>query len=106
MNSAPQIIAAMLAWGMAVAFVLADRDSPTSRASSAFLLSIGVSIFVITQFDMPMRAAGPVPWWGGVFALPEVLSFYFAHEWILRVRRTIPAGGLQTRFADNQLRVG
>jgi adenylate cyclase len=106
MNSAPQIIAAMLAWGMAVAFVLADRDSPTSRALSVFLFSIGVSIFVISQFDMPMRAAGPVPWWGGVFALPEVLSFYFGHEWILRVRRTIPAGGLQTRFADNQLRVG
>ena len=106
MSIAPQIIAAMLAIGMALAFVLADRDAPTSRALSAFLLSIGVSIFVDTLADPLLRSGADYPWWIGALAIPEVLSFIFAHEWILRVRRTIPAAGLQTWFADRQLRVG
>ena len=106
MSTSPQLIVALLAVGMAVAFVLADRDSPTSRALSAFLVSVGVSIAVTSHIELPLLASGSYPWWGGVFALPEVLAFLFAHEWILRVRRTIPAGKLYTRFADNQIRIG
>ncbi len=105
MSTAPQIIASLLALGMAFAFVLADRDSPTSRALSLFLVAVGASIAVSSLIEQPLRASGSYPSWGGIFALPEVLAFVFAHEWILRVRRTIPAGTLRTRFADNQLRV-
>ena len=105
MNATPQIIVAMLAMGMAVAFVLADRDAPTSRALSLFLASVGVSIAVRAMIENPLQLRADYPAWGGLLALPQVCAFLFSYEWILRIRRTIPAGGLQTKFADNQLRL-
>jgi adenylate cyclase len=103
-NTAP-IISALIAFGMAVAFIVADRRSPTSRALASFLASAGASILVTTQIELRYIESQEYPWWGGVFALPEVLAFLFGYEWLLRVRRTIPAGNLRTGFADNQLRV-
>lgn len=105
MSATPQVIVAMLAMGMALAFVLADRDAPTSRALSLFLASVGVSIAVRALIEIPLRERADYPAWGGLLALPQVCAFIFACEWILRIRRTIPAGGLQTKFADNQLRL-
>lgn len=90
---------------MALAFIVADRQSPTSRALASFLAAVGVSIIVTTQIELRYVAVGPYPAWGGIFALPEVLAFVFGYEWLLRVRRTIPARNLSIRFADNQLRV-
>lgn len=101
----PQIIVAMLAMGMALSFVLADRDSPTSRALSLFLAAIGVTIIVRAVIELPLLARAVYPLWGGILAVPQVLAFIFANEWILRIRRTIPARGLQTTFADNLLRL-
>lgn len=104
MQSNGQIIAAMLALGMAIAFFLADRRSPTSRAFSMFLASVGASIAVTSQIELRLLA-GIYPAWGGFLALPEVFAFVLGYEWLLRVRRTIPSRNLKTRFADNQLRV-
>lgn len=101
----PQLIVALLALGMALAFIVADRRSPTSRALSLFLASVGISIGVAVLIAIPFHARHGVPWWSAVFALPETLSFIFAFEWILRVRRTVPTRNLKTRFADRQLRV-
>jgi len=91
--------------GMALAFVIADRSSPTSRALGLFLMSIGVSIGVGSQISYPRHYYGIVEWWDGVFAIPETMAFVFAYEWILRVRRTVPAAGLRTDGPDNLLRV-
>lgn len=104
-DTTPHIMASLLAMGMALAFVLADRGSPTSRALAMFLTSIGVSIGVTSQIAYPLHHAGTIYWWDGAFALPEAAAFYFAYEWILRVRRTVPAAGLQTTAADRLLRV-
>jgi adenylate cyclase len=104
LNTAP-IISALIAFGMALAFILADRESPTSRALSSFLAAVGVSILVTTQIELAFIAAAEYPAWGGLFAMPEVLAFLFGYEWLLRVRRTIPAGHLNIRFGDNALRV-
>jgi len=103
-NSAP-IVAALLAFGMAIAFIVADRQAPTSRALSSFLAAVGLSIAVSTQIELRYISANDYPAWGGLFALPEVLAFLFGFEWLLRVRRTIPARNLSIRFGDNQLRV-
>ncbi len=105
MNTTPQIIVSLLALGMALAFSLADRNSPTSRWLSLFLAAVGITIAVSSQIEIPLRDQGRYPAWGGIFALPEVLAFLFAYEWILRVRRTIPARELRTQFADKQLRI-
>lgn len=89
---------------MALAFILADRRSPTSRALAVFLSFVGLSIAIDVLLVMPMRLAYGVVRWEGVFAIPEVLAFVFAYEWVLRVRQTIPAGKLNTRGADRLLR--
>lgn len=104
-DTTPHIITSLLAMGMALAFIIADRSSPTSRALALFLASVGVSIGVGSQIAYPRHYAGIVEWWDGVFAIPETLSFFFAYEWILRVRRTIPAAGLKTSGPDRLLRI-
>ncbi len=104
-ETTPQIIVSLLALGMSLSFIVADRNSPISRVLAAFLACIGISIAIGVMFALPMHLAGRTPAWAGLFALPEALSFILAYEWLLRVRRTIPAGGLQTRFADNLLRI-
>ncbi len=104
-DTTSQIITALLAMGMALSFIIADRSSPTSRALALFLASVGVSIGIGSQIAYPRHYAGIVSWWDGVFAIPETLAFFFAYEWILRVRRTVPAAGLKTRGPDMLLRV-
>jgi class 3 adenylate cyclase len=105
MDTTPQIIAALLALGMALAFIVADPQSPTSRMLALFLTAVGVTIVLTSQIELPLIRSRAYPWWGGIFAVPEVFAFVFAYEWVLRVRRTIPARNLTTRFADNLLRV-
>ena len=101
----PQVIVALMCLGMALAFAIADRRSPTSRALSLFLACVGLSIGVGALVALPFHARHGLQWWSGLFALPETLAFLFAYEWILRVRRTVPTRNLKTRFGDRQLRV-
>lgn len=104
-DTTPHIITSLLAMGMALAFIIADRSSPTSRALALFLASVGISIGVGSQIAYPLHYAGSIAWWDGVFAIPETLAFFFAYEWILRVRRTVPAAGLKTMGPDKLLRI-
>jgi len=104
-DTTAQVITSLLAMGMALSFIIADRSSPTSRALALFLASVGVSIAIGSQIAYPRHYYGIVEWWDGVFAIPETLAFFFAYEWILRVRRTVPAAGLKTRGPDMLLRV-
>ena len=105
MDTTPQIIASLLALGIALAFIVADRQAPTSRALSIFLASIGITIALYSQVELRFLRDNDYPAWGGIFAIPDVFAFYFGYEWLLRIRRTIPARNLRTRFGDNQLRV-
>jgi len=104
-DTTPHIITALLAAGMALAFIVADRDSPTSRALALFLASIGLAIGIGSQIAYPMHFRGVVESWDGLLAIPEAMAFFFAYEWILRVRRTVPAAGLKTQGPDRLLRV-
>jgi class 3 adenylate cyclase len=100
-----QIIVSLLALAMAMAFIVADRQSPTSRALAWFLWSVGVAIATGVLIALQMHQDRGIAAWDGVFALPEMLAFIFAYEWVLRVRRTVPARNLNTRGADYGLRV-
>jgi len=104
-DTTPHIITSLLAMGMALAFIVADRSSPTSRALALFLASVGVSIGVGSLIAYPRHYYGLVEWWDGVFAIPESAAFFFAYEWILRVRRTVPSAGLKTAGPDRLLRI-
>jgi class 3 adenylate cyclase len=104
-DTTPHVITSLLAMGMALAFVIADRTSPTSRALGLFLAAVGVSIGVGSQIAYPLHFDGTIAWWDGLFAIPETAAFFFAYEWILRVRRTVPSAGLKTEGPDRLLRI-
>jgi len=104
-DTTPQIITSLLAMGMALAFIVADRSSPTSRALALMLAAVGVAIGVGSLIAYPRHYAGVIAWWDGLFAIPETAAFFFAYEWVLRVRRTVPSAGLKTRGPDALLRV-
>lgn len=99
------LIVAIAALGMSLAFYVADRDSPTSRVLSLFLVCLGGSIALDVLVANPYHAKYGIPAWDGVFAWPQVLAGFFAFEWLLRVRRTVPAGSLNTRGGDGLVRV-
>ena len=101
----PHVITALLALGMAIAFTAADRRSPTSRALGLFLGTVGFAIALGTLVARPVYAQQGVPAWGGLFAIPEMLAFVFAYEWLLRVRRTVPTRNLYTEGPDRLLRI-
>ena len=104
-DTTPHLITSLLAMGMALAFIFADRSSPTSRALALFLGSVGLAIGVGSQVAYPLHYRGEIHAWDGVFAIPDAMAFVFACEWILRVRRTVPAAGLKTSGPDALLRV-
>lgn len=106
MDTSAQLIASLLALGVALTFIVADRQAPTSRALAMFLASIGVSIALFSLVEIRYIRDNDYPAWGGVFAIPDVLAFWFGHEWLRRIRRTIPARNLRTRMGDVLLRVG
>jgi adenylate cyclase len=97
------ILVCLVALGMALAFISADRDSPTSRwlaLTFAFIgIAIDLNIVVAVTWQPPL-------WLQGLFAIPESLAIIALLEWIYRVRRTVPAGNLDTRTGDGALRAG
>jgi adenylate cyclase len=104
-NTTAPVIVALLAVGMALAFLLADRHSPTSQALALFLAFTGVAIAIDVVWVLPMRAREGVVPWEGLLAIPQVLAFIYAYEWVLRVRGTIATNNLNTRGPDRLLRI-
>lgn len=100
----PYFITALIALGMAWAFVRADPDAATSRALSLALAAVGISI-IANNGAFELARNGSLPVWARWFVVPEIIAFCAVFEWVLRVRRTIPAGELRTRFGDKALRV-
>jgi adenylate cyclase len=99
----PQILVSLVALGMALAFVIADRQSPTSRALAAALFFIGLAI-VLNAGYLGQRYGAPA--WSGWLALPESGAMVAVLEWVLRVRRTVPAGERDVQLGDFMLRLG
>src|SRR5688572_12516103 len=96
-------VVSLIALGMALAFIAADRESPTSRALAVGFAFVGISI----DLNIVVGVQYPVPAWvTGWFGVTEALAMIAILEWIWRVRRTVPAGKLNTRFGDYALRLG
>ncbi len=103
MDLTQYVLVSLVALGMALAFIVADRDSPTSRALALGLAFIGIS----TDLNIVVGVQWPVPVWvSGWFGITEAIATYAILEWILRVRRTLPAGDLNTKTGDVALRLG
>lgn len=104
MELTAHVLVSLLALGMAIAFVSADRHTPSSRALATGFASMGVSIFANVVLLQQFPQIEP---WVGWLAIPETVSMICILEWILRVRRTVPAAPeLNTRGGDRALRIG
>lgn len=102
-DTTAHIAVCIVALGMALAFISADRESATSRwlALSFAFIGISIDLNIVTPFRFPVPL-----WLQGVFAIPEALSIIALLEWVYRVRQTVPAGNLDTRTGDYVLRIG
>jgi len=102
-DTTAHIAVCIVALGMALAFISADRESVTSRwlALTFAFIGIAIDLNIVTPFRFPVPL-----WLQGIFAIPEALSIICLLEWIARVRQTVPAGNLDTRTGDYVLRFG
>src|SRR5882762_4620984 len=99
----PSVMVAIVALGMALAFISADYRSPTSRALALTLVFIGLAIASNVGFLFRMTPGSVMPGW---LAVPEAAALFAVLEFVLRVRRTLPAGELDVRVGDYVLRIG
>jgi adenylate cyclase len=97
------MLVALVALGMALAFFWADRQSPTSRSLALALSCMGAAIFLNASFVARIQDGGVMPGW---LAVPEGAAVVCILEWVLRVRRTIPAGDFDVAAGDHVLRLG
>lgn len=97
----PYMLVSLVAAGMAMAFLSADRQSPTSRALALALLSIAASMSMASVM-VYMYGTHDLPGW---VAVPEAVAMVALLEWLLRIRRTVPAAGLNTEGGDRLLRI-
>ena len=96
-------VVALIALGMALAFIAADRESPTSRALALGFAFVGIAV----DLGIVVGVAYPVPvWLIGIFGIADAAAMIAFLEWIWLVRRTIPAGNLNTRTGDYAIRAG
>jgi adenylate cyclase len=103
-DTTPHVFVALLALGMGLAFISADRKSGTSQALAAGLAFIGIGIWLnVTLVTDPAHA----PRWSGLLGLPDAASIILMLEWLLRVRQTVPRGtATNVKFGDRLLRIG
>ena len=98
-------VVALVAAGMGAAFFAADWRSSTSRVLALFLACMGLAIWSTAAFqgyDDPAT----LPLWVKLSGIPVTLTVAAGAEWLLLIRRTIPAAAnLNTRFGDLTLRI-
>ena len=78
----PYALVALVSLGMALAFIVADRHSPTSRALAVAFAFIGISI----DLGIVVGVQYPVPMWLlGWFGVADAVAMAALLEWVLRV---------------------
>lgn len=98
------LMTALMAVGVAWLFMHADAKSATTRALALALFFTGAAI-IARMFTVTLSAAPVLPPWAGLLVLPGAGGFISAFEWTSRLRQTLPAGHLRTRFGDNAIRI-
>lgn len=83
----PAVLVGLFAAGIGFSFLLADRESPSTRAFALFL-SLTAIVFISTPVRGPGLATAPIFWerFTGVFEAAILLA---GCEWLYRVGRTI-----------------
>ena len=102
-NLLPHLLVSLVAAGMGLAFLLADRSSPTSRALVLTLFAIAASILLNVVID---GIFGFPDWVRGLFAIPEAVAMAAMLEWIRRVGDTVADPRPRERTDERLLRTG
>lgn len=89
--------------GMAIAFVAADRQSPTSRALGLCIAVAGTGGLLNFFESTGVFAGSPLAWVRG-YTIVEFLGFSSAFEWALRVARTETARDAGAESRERLLR--
>lgn len=100
----PHVIISLFALGMGLAFLSADRESGASRAFAAALGFLGIAMYLNVSL---VRDQHNAPSWSGWLALPEAAATIALLDWLIRVRRMVPAArGMNVETGDRILRSG
>ena len=99
----PDAMVALVALGMAIAFLSADRRSASSRALALALCCIGIALAPNASL---LYRGGQMGSGQGWLAIPESMAVISLLEWVMRVRRTVPAADFEVRAGDHMLRLG
>lgn len=99
----PNLLVAVVGFGIGVAFLSADFRAPTSRALGIAFIAFAIA----TGLSLPLNGGtGPVPVARRWLCVAEALALIASLEWVRRVRRTIDAEHVLPRFSNTVLRVG
>ena len=96
-------VVALVSAGMGVAFFAADWRSANSRMLGALLVSLGLAIWTSAAFQF-YRDADDLPLWVRLSGIPVAAAAITGAQWLLGIRRTIPAANLNTRVGDMLIR--
>lgn len=100
----PHILISLVALGMGLAFLSADRESGASRAFAAALGFLGIAMYLNVSLVRDLHNA---PSWSGWLAIPEAAATIALLDWLIRVRRMVPAArGMDVATGDRILRSG
>ena len=100
----PHILISLVALGMGLAFLSADRESGASRAFAAALGFLGIAMYLNVSLVRDLHNA---PSWSGWLAVPEAAATIALLDWLIRVRRMVPAArGMNVTTGDRILRSG
>lgn len=100
----PQLLIALVALGMGVAFVSADWAAPASRALALALVFVGTAVVAnVGYLQLLGHHFAQMPGWLG---LPEGMAIIAFLEWLVRVRRTMPGVVGRTGLGGGMLRLG
>jgi len=97
-------VASIIAAGLGLSFMAADWRTVNSRFLGGFLICFGITGAVNSVFYQ-YGAVADLPSWHIYTGIPVGFTIFFAAEWLLRIRRTIPAGDLRTTVGDWQIRI-
>jgi class 3 adenylate cyclase len=102
-EQAANLIVALTAVGMALAFWSADPESPISRALALTLGLLGAAIFVHVLDALGLYPEYP-HLWGRVEAIVEASAAAAGYDWILRTGRTNAATNPRAKIGEGLLR--
>lgn len=105
MDTTAYTVTALLAGGMGAGFLVSDWRQTNNRLFFGVLVSLALS-FELNARLQTYPSVDALPAWMRLTSIPIALTLIFGCEWVLRIRQTIPAADLNTRFGDTTLRVG